>query len=339
MARRGRRRGLVLGYSVGVLGALLATLAVIVRSFPLLLLGTACIGFGNSSNQLSRYAAADMVPATRRASAIGTVVWGSTVGAVVGPNLVGWAGAWAGAAGLPVLAGGYLVPVVFVGLAALLSFSFLRPDPFELADASALPSHDDPIAAPIAEIVRRPAVVVALVAMVVGQFVMVLIMTNTPLHMTSHGHGLDMVGLVMSSHTFGMFALSPISGRLTGRLGSIRVILMGAIILAISAILAAIAPEEGGAILFVALFLLGWGWNLGYVAGSTLLTGGISLAERTRLQGVTDAFVWGTGAVASMSSGVIAAVAGYTALGIGGLGLVILMAMIVLRGRRRIEVA
>ena len=336
MARRGRRRGLVLGYLVGVVGALVATLAVITRTFPLLLIGTMLIGFGNTANHLSRYAAADMVPASKRASAIGTVVWGSTVGAVVGPNLVGWAGGWASSVGLPVLAGGYLIPIFFVGIAAALSFALLRPDPYELADTSAQTARERAPAARVGEIIRRPAVIVSLATLVLGQFVMVLIMTNTPLHMTSHGHGLPMVGLVMSAHTFGMYALSPISGRLTGQLGHIPVIMLGSAILEVSAILAAAAPPDGGLLLFAALFLLGWGWNLGFVAGSTMLSGGVSLAERTRLQGLTDTFVWSTGAVASMSSGIVASVAGYTALGISGLGLVALLVVVVLASRRRL---
>ena len=89
MVRRGRRAGLAAGYVIGVVGAVVATTAVVVVSLPLLLLGTFLIGFGNASNQLSRYAAADMYPDSRRASAIGLVVWGATVGAVIGPNLVG----------------------------------------------------------------------------------------------------------------------------------------------------------------------------------------------------------------------------------------------------------
>jgi MFS family permease len=88
MARRGRRAGLVAGYAIGVGGALVATASVLLGSFPLLLVGTLLMGFGNTSNQLSRYTAADLVPAERRASAIGTVVWGATIGSVAGPWLV-----------------------------------------------------------------------------------------------------------------------------------------------------------------------------------------------------------------------------------------------------------
>ena len=158
MARRGRRVGLVSGYSIGVVGAFVATAAVLTRSFPLLLLGTMLIGFGNASNSLSRYTAADMVKTDRRASAIGTVVWASTVGSVVGPTLVPIAGEIALQAGLPPLAGPYLVPVVFVGLAAILSFIFLRPDPYELADedAVALAVPGDTTTERVWSIMRRP---------------------------------------------------------------------------------------------------------------------------------------------------------------------------------------
>ena len=191
------------------------------------------IGFGNSSNQLSRYAAADLVPPGRRASTLGLVVWGATVGAVVGPNLVAFSGEVAENLGLPVLTGPYLVPMVFVGAAAVLSFVMLRPDPYELADTTVEQMRGDDGAAPrLAELLRRPAVLAAITALVFGQVVMVLIMTMTPLHMTQHGHGLAAVGFVISGHTFGMFALSPISGRLTDRYGSPVVIAAGLAVLA-----------------------------------------------------------------------------------------------------------
>ncbi|MBI3745895.1 MAG: MFS transporter [Chloroflexi bacterium] len=337
MARRGRRPGLVAGYGIGVGGALVATLAVISRSFPLLLVGTLFIGFGNSSNQLSRYTASDLVPAARRASAIGLVVWGATVGSVVGPSLVPVAGNLAASVGLPALAGPYLVPVVFVSIAAILSFVLLRPDPYAIADDSAArPGMSPPVGVTgdaLRTLLRRPGVATAVVALVVGQFVMTLIMTMTPLHMTQHGQGLGAVGAVLSAHTLGMFALSPLSGRLTERIGPVRTILLGTLILAFSAILAAIAPPMGGGQLFLALFLLGFGWNLGFVAGSALLSEHLELHERTRVQGIADALIWSSAAAASLGSGLIMAVAGYTALGILGAGIV-LIPVLTLRAHR-----
>jgi MFS family permease len=337
MVGHGRRAGLALGYVIGVAGAIVATVAVVGRSMPLLLVGTVLIGFGNSSNQLSRYVAADLFPGERRASAIGLVVWGATFGAVVGPNLIDVAGTLGEGVGLPPLAGAFLLPVIFVGAAAVLSFALLRPDPYALADATGV---DDPGNAadtvPLERILRRPHVPAAIAALVAGQVVMVLVMTMTPLHMTEHGHGLAAVGLVISGHTFGMFALSPISGRLTDRFGSPVVVLAGLLVTASSAILSAVAPPEGGPLLFIALFLLGYGWNLGFVAGSALLTHGLTLAERTRLQGVTDSLIWSSAAAASLGSGFVVAVAGFTALGLLGAALVVAPAWLVVARRRTV---
>jgi MFS family permease len=335
MARRGRRIGLVAGYSVGVIGALLATAAVITRSFPLLLVGTVLIGFGNTSNQLSRYTAADMVPPERRASAIGVVVWAATIGSVVGPWLVPIASGMASDAGLPPLAGPYLVPVVFVGLAALLSFVMLRPDPYDLADEStrADPDAEPAVIRPVREIIRRPAVAAAIVALVVSQFVMVLIMTMTPLHMTEHGHDLGAVGMVLSGHTLGMFAFSPLSGWLSDRYGRVPTIFLGSAVLAIASIMAALAPPDGGFVLFLALFLLGLGWS-GFVAGSAMLSENLEIHERTRVQGAADALIWSSAAAAALGSGLIMASAGYTALGILSVGALVIP-VIVLRSHHR----
>jgi MFS family permease len=341
MARRGRRLGLTLGYSIGVLGALLATLAVVTRSFPLLLAGTLLIGFGNTSNQLSRYTNADMVPLAHRASAISLVVWASTIGSVIGPQMVPFASGLAESLGLPPLSGPYLVPVLFVGLAAVLSFVFLRPDPYELADRDAIELAE---AGPrsvdsVRMILRRPTVAAAIVALIVGQFVMTLVMTMTPLHMSEHGHDLGAVGLVLSGHTFGMFALSPISGRLTDRYGPVPVIFAGTAVLAVSSLMAAVAPPDGGGILFLALFLLGYGWNLGFVAGSSLLSGSLEIHERTRVQGAADAMIWSSAAAASLGSGFVMVVVGYTALGILGAAAVLVPVSLLLRQRRSARAA
>jgi MFS family permease len=347
MVRRGRRAGLVAGYGLGVLGAGLAVVAMTTRSLPLLFLGTILIGFGSSSNQLSRYAAADMYPVARRGSAIATVVWGATIGAIIGPNLISSAGTFATGNGLPAVSGAYLIPSVFVGFAALLCFALLRPDPYSLADESA-----DDVLEPHArqtgttgglgatgsgrllDVLRRPVVLAALAVLVVGQISMTVVMTMTPLHITDNGGGLAAVGFVISAHTFGMYALAPVSGRLADRFGSHRVILAGLSTLAIAGLLAAAAPPDGGVVLLFALFLLGYGWNLGFVAGSNLLASGLELAERTRLQGATDTIIWASAAVASLASGLIVALVSYTGLGILPALLVMTPAWLLIRRRR-----
>ena len=333
MSRRGRRIGLTAGYVVGIVGALIATAAVLTRSFPLLLLGTFILGFGNSSNNLSRYAAADLVAPNRRAVAIGLVVWGSTVGGIVGPWLVPIASGMAKGVGLPQYAGPFLVPVLFVGIAAVLTFLFLRPDPFALAHDSNIQRHTDPPAVPTREILVRPAVLAAIVALIAGQATMVLIMTMTPLHLTAHHHGLDVVGVVLSGHVAGMFALAPVSGWISQRIGNIRTIFLGTAVLAIAALLAGLAPVDSSEILFIALFLLGWGWNLGFVAGSAMLSAGVELAARARVQGLADAVIWTTSALASLGSGVVVAVAGFSTLGFLGVAFVLAPVWLLLNRR------
>src|SRR4029078_13020958 len=121
----------------------------------------------------------------------------------------------------------------------------------------------------LGEMIRRHQGRTALVALVTSPRVMKMIMTMTPYHLHAEGHGLETVGLVISAHTFGMFAFSPLSGRLTDRVGANAMILAGFSVLALWGLLAAVMPE-GGAALSIPLFLLGVGWNLGFVAGSAL---------------------------------------------------------------------
>ncbi len=334
MLRFGRRPSLLAGLSIGMVGAAVAVAAVVVGSIPLLLVGSALTGFANGSGQLGRYVAADLARPERRASAIGTVVWGSTIGAVAGPNLIAVAGEAAEGVGLPTLAGAYIVTAIFIGLAVLLASVLLRPEPYALADPSALAARPAGTVAPaLGALLGRPTVVVGLVALVAGQVVMVLIMTMTPLHLRDHGHGLATVGFVLSAHTFGMFALSPLSGRLTDRFGSPRVIGAGLATLAGAAVLSALAPPDGGALLTLALFLLGFGWNLGFVAASAMLTTGLQLAERTRIQGLADGLVWTSAAVASLSSGIVVAQASYATLGLIATALLLVPAALLVTKR------
>ena len=336
MARSGRRTGLTAGYVIGLAGAVVATVAVVIRSFPLLILGTFVIGFGNSSNNLSRYAAADLVSPNRRAVAIGLVVWGSTVGGIVGPSLVPVGQQIAPLFGLPELAGPYLIPMAFVSIAAVMAFAFLRPDPFALAHESNVHTDTGEPRTSTREILMRPAVLAAVAALIAGQATMVLIMTMTPLHLTEHGHGLDIVGIVISGHVAGMFALAPVSGWITQRLGTVPTIFLGTGVLVAASALAALAPPASDEILFVALFLLGWGWNLGFVAGSAMLSSEIELAERARVQGTADAVIWTTSALASLGSGAVVAAAGFSTLGFLGVAIVLAPVWLLLNRRRAV---
>jgi len=334
MVRRGRRFGLVLGLAISAVGALIAAWSVLQGSFAGLLVGMLLFGAGNASSQLSRYVAADMAPAVRRGWVIGLVVWAATVGAIVGPNLVSPAAAIGESLGLTELAGPFVLAAGLMATASILLLALLRPDPYQLADESSrIDAADAGDGEPMRRILRRPRVTMAIVAMVVGQVVMVGIMTMTPVHMSENGHGLEAVGVVISAHTLGMFLLSPLSGRVVGRFGPVPSILAAAVVLTLAAGLAIAAPVDAGPMLLVGLFLLGYGWNLGLVAGSTLLVSGVEHAERTRTEGFSDSLVWASSALASLASGFILAGLGYAALGAVGLVLVGLGTFVVLRLR------
>ena len=354
MARRGRRAGLIAGYVAGIAGGAASVAAVAAGSLPLLLLGSLAIGFANAAVQLSRYAAADAVVPHHRARAVGIVVWGSTFGAVLGPNLMQPAGTVAEAVGRTPLEGGLTVTVVGFALALLVTLGRRRRLP-----AAAVPGASGawgaPSAAPVADpehatalarglgvgagrfaVLASTRVRIALVGLVTGQVVMVLIMAMTPVHVHDLGHPLTTVGLVISAHTLGMFALSPLSGRLVERFGPILILLAGFAVLLLAAILAAVARESDIPVLTLALFLLGYGWNLGFVAGSALLTAGAGYVERVRLQGMTDVVVWSSSAVASISSGFLLDLAGYQALAIVGGALLAIPAVTIAVARRRL---
>jgi MFS family permease len=155
--------------------------------------------------------------------------------------------------------------------------------------------------------------------MLTSQLVMVLVMTMTPLHIEVAGGTLGIIGWVMMAHTLGMFALSPITGRLVDRLGPRRMIIVGVSVLAFACGFAATAADAETPILLVSLFLLGLGWNFGFVAGSAELQVGLGIGERVRLQGVADAITWISGGVGALSSGFILGAFSYPVLAIIGL--------------------
>jgi len=340
MGRRGRRPGLLTGFALAVVGGATSVAAIVAGSFALLVVGAIAIGFGNAALQLSRYAASDLVPEARRASAVGLVVWGSTVGAVLGPNLVQPAGNVAESLGRSPLEGGMAVAAVGFALTLLVTLLFIRATPRASADGSEpgitadglLPDPPQPLSR--RALVASARVRIAIMAMVSGQIVMVLVMTMAPVHVHEMGHDLATVGFVISAHTLGMFALSPISGRLVTRFGPIRAIYAGFGVLVLAAVLAAIARETDIPVLAMGLFLLGYGWNLAFVAGSSLLTSGASLAERIRLQGTVDIGVWVASGIASISSGFLLSQFGYGVLSMTAGALLLLPAIAIAAQRR-----
>ncbi len=334
MAARGRRAGIVAGIALAVAGGALMVVAILAWSFLLLLFGALLIGFGNAAINLSRYAAADLYPPLERATAVSIVVWGSTVGAVLGPNLVGPANAAGEAFGMPRFAGGFLLAVLLLAVANLVAFfgPRARDIPREGTDGA---SDQEPAVSPVppaglrrmlGDLLASPRGRTAVAALVSGQLVMVLIMTMTPYQLNHAGHGDQVIGFVISAHTFGMFALAPVSGRLTRRFGATPTIMGGFAILAIAGVLGAQVPATGGTSLMLPLFLLGFGWNLSFVAGSSLLASGEVSADRARLQGAVDALIWGTAAVAGVAAGFVVELASYAILCVAGAVLAVLLA-------------
>jgi MFS family permease len=318
MERVGRRRGLMMGYALGVAGALVAGFAVYAGKLLPFLGGFAGMGAARGFIDLARYAAAEMHPVESRARAMSWVVLGSTIGAIAGPALVAPTGALAVGVNAPALAGPWFASAFLFLLGFILIGIFLRPDPSDLARlfAPAVPAGEPVITRPMRPwraILSQPATQVAILAMVVGQLVMVMVMAMTSLYMTHNGHGLGDVSIVIMAHTLGMFGLSMVSGRLADNLGRPPTIIAGAVLLAAGCILAPLSQHTG--VLAVALFLLGLGWNFCYVAGGALLTDTLTLVERGRVQGGVDLVIAGVSALGSLESGFLFAWVGYANLG------------------------
>ena len=326
--RSGRRPGLALGYSAGAVGGAGVTLAAVLDNPALLLLSLLVYGSGTATNLQARYAGADLADPDRRGAAISTVLVATTVGAVAGPNLVPITGRIAVDTGIPALAGPFVLAAVAYALAAIALTTLLRPDPLLTArliaeqDARAVEVRraqapgGETLTAPAADDIRSLRLGAA--AMIVTQIVMVAIMTMTPVHMRDHGHGLGATGLVIAVHIAGMYLPSPITGRLADRYGSRPVIAAGGISLLAAGLVAASAPAESVGLLAVALGLLGLGWNLGLLGGTTLVTNAVSLAGRARTQGKVDLGVALAGAGGGLVSGLVVATTSYAALAIAG---------------------
>ena len=310
----GRRRTLSLGLLVGVLGASLASLFVVRHSFPGFVLGLALMGAANSALQLARFMAGEVHRMEERGRAISTVVLGGTVGAVLGPTLVAPMSALATSLGGPPLAGPYAASAGFFSLGAVLVVLLLWPDPRDLAtEVQRASANPIPVVRTRREILRDPGVRVAGLTMAIAQVVMVMLMVITSLHMSHHHHALSSIAAVMSSHVFGMYAFSVLSGRFADTWGRGPLIGTGAAVLVVACLAATLSTDV--APLAVALFLLGLGWNFCYVGGSTLLSDCLSQTERARVQSVNDFVLTALAGTGSALSGLVFSTVGYAVMG------------------------
>jgi MFS family permease len=326
MERSGRRGGLALGYGLAVIGAVLGVAGVAIGSFTVMLIGMALFGISNTSNLLARYAAADITPGPRRGRAMGLIVWGSTLGSIIGPNLTGPALRVGGVLGIPATASAFLISVAAYALAAVLVALFLRPDPLTIArDMQTIADTGRP-AAPartLGAILGDVRVQIAFATLAISQFVMISTTSTSPLYLHDQGHDVQTIGIAVSLHLGGMYVASPLSGWLCDRFGRLPMICIGALVLIVAVVLAGLVPGTDRVLVIGALFLNGVGWNFAFVAGSALLTDALSPAERASTQGLADLAMGLMGASGSAAGGMILGIWGFAVLNTLGAVLVL----------------
>jgi MFS family permease len=309
-ARGGRRLALSVGYAFGVIGSIFAILGGAQRSLFFMLLGTFLVGAASAAGYQARFAAIDLATNETRAKQLSFVVWGSTIGAVAGPNLMDPSGNIAELFNLPRLVGPYLVSALTLFLAALVIFIFLRPDPYLTAEKQAnVVQHKGSTKAALSHIRSNPKALFAISAIAIGHVAMVSVMVMTPIHMKHVDVSLRIIGFVISVHVLGMYAFSPIIGSLSDRLGRVRVIQIGLVILLAATIVAGSAAPDNAIQLGVGLFLLGLGWSCTLIAGSAFLSESVSIQIRPASQGASDLVMnlsgAGGGAVAGLIIGTL----------------------------------
>ncbi len=338
-ASRGRRTALTTGAAAATIGAALVIIAPALDSLALVLAGMVVLGSGSAAGLQSRFAAADLATPRRRGRDLSMVVWATTVGVVIGPNLLQPGEALGAALGLHPLTGAFVFTLTAQLLVVLLIAVWLRPDPLltaiELtrrerrqADAERSVATEPAVQRSLRAVLReRPAATVIIIVIALSHAVMVSVMAMTPLHLTQHAASLSVVGIVISLHTAGMYALSPVFGWMSDRFGRMRTLVLGQALLA-AALMVNWAAQGDHATVGVALTLLGLGWSAATVAGSALLTETLEPADRPRVQGLSDTVMSLSAAVGGALAGVVVAVAGYGLLNVVTLGLVAIVGVL-----------
>ncbi|WP_067823053.1 MFS transporter [Actinomadura kijaniata] len=332
-AGRGRRPALALAYGSAALGGTVAAVAAALEFWPLLLVGLFLFGGGTAGGLAARYAATDLSAPGRTARDLSVVVWATTIGSIAGPNLAGPADRVARGLGLAPWSGPFALAAAMFAVSALGVLFLLRPDPLRIVPGKAAGT-PAPKGGGWRELRRNGRARLAVAAIVVSHMVMVAVMIMTPVHL-HHGHAdLTVVGVVISLHIAGMYALSPLPGWLADRFGRVPVLLGGMAMLATAAGLAAMSGPHDVVLLSVALTLLGVGWSFGLVGGSALLTESVRAADRPAVQGLSDLLMNGGGALAGLTAGAVVTALSYAALGVVALALVVPMTLALLLSLR-----
>ncbi|GAA1955410.1 MFS transporter [Agromyces allii] len=366
--RSGRHVALAVGYGLAAVGAVLVIAAASSGWAPLVFLGLAAFGAGAAAGLQARFAATEVAAPGFEARSMSLVLWATTIGSVAGP-LLSETGDRVGAAfGLPPLVGPFAFSAVAFATSTLLVATLLRmpragvletdavPDaeggPLDPASPDAGPASagaagagagsepgGDPAREPrpvgsfaaLREASRRPRSLFAILAIVCSHTVMVGVMVMTPIHMTQHGMSLNLVGIVLSIHILGMYGASPLMGWLVDRVGSVRVVLLGAAILVVAAVIGILAPGDDVLFVPLALGLLGLGWSAGMIGGSTLLTTSVDSRLRVPLQGATDAAMNVAAAASAALSGLVLGAFGFAGVNMVALLVLVPLAVVGLR--------
>lgn len=329
--RAGRRPALATGWFLGAVGAAVVVLGADADSLPLVLVGLFLCGVSTASNLQSRFAAVDRAEPRHVGRSLALVTWATTVGAVLGPNLIGPGTTTARALGVPDLAGPLVFSCVAFAVAGTVVLVLLRPDPLP-------PARRDGIDVPVPRVRAalphvRGETRTAVVTIALAHAVMVSVMALTPVHMQDHGAGVEVIGLTISLHIAGMYALSPVMGWLADRWGPARTILAGQLVL-VAAVVVAGTSGTSEVRITVGLVLLGLGWSAATIAGAALLTRSTDPAVRPLVQGLGDLTMNLAGAAGGLLAGVLVAWQGFGTLNAVAGTLVVPVVLLVVAGRR-----
>ena len=333
MARGGRRPGLRTGYVLGSIGAFLCVLAAITRQFLFLPFGVALVGIGNATNMATRYAAADLAKPERRAQTIGLVVAatsiGSGFGSLVSLSVFDPVGR---SFGLPDYAGSFLAGALLFLVAAAIIEIRLRPDPLVLAGGVGSGEKDTrlPFKVALGLILGNSKARLAVLAMMVSQATMVGTMTLTPLHMNDGGQSKGAISIMLFSHIMGMYALSPLVGRLADQIGRYPMLVLSGVLCVAGAMWAGFTPPEGFLGITGGQTVIGLAWCFGIIAASGLLTEAFPVEQSASIQGAGDRCMMGFGAVAGISAGAIVSYRSYLDLNLAAavLGVILVLGVL-----------
>lgn len=315
--RVGRRSALTVGWLLGILGAVLLILSVAWHSLWLLMIGMLVFGGASAAGLQTRFAATDMAEPHYRARTLSWVVWGATIGSVIGPNLAALGRGFGRWLQIPEIGGIYGVAVAGLLLAAIIAWIGLRPDPMRVAQAhgeSPRTQRRTHLIAVLRRLWASPMGRFSLVTVVCNQMVMVAVMTLTPVHMR-HTHSLEAIGVTISLHIAGMFAFSPMVGWLVDRWGA-RWVIACCVCINFAALATCFFAGHHLVLIDVGLFLLGLGWSFGHVAGSALLVDSVTPDIRTPAQGAMDTATNLGAALAAGTAGPVLASLGYGGLAV-----------------------